>query len=1163
MDTLADLASMQNHQPVRSTPPLNSHNSSDSLAALHRPSLTAHPRASFDIAMVETPRQQLRSEYTGTSLPLEKQTILAHLVEQVQETPSAYEAHIEIIKILHQGFVDHIYPSSSPNARRDPNSYDLLPELRQARESADKIFALGEEQWLDWLQDESILAQSADERVGVVEKCRRAIEEEHASSQLWSTYGDWVLHCYNWANDSQPTAAQALPDEERLIGKELFPWDNVLQTWDQAFNQTKLDISQSQIVWDKYLRLRFPSFEDKLPDESAAKVLEFFQQRLQSPHAQWENTFQTFSSFVSANFSNEAYEEIMATTNQASSMAKTIWSAREPFESAIIESVKLGDKYAEYQAYVSYIQWEKAQLEQVSKRKPKGQRPDQVDAAQSLAMISALFERAELRIPSVVDIWQEHAAFVSQNRLTGLLDVYARASKHCPWSGALWKQYLLAAELADEPFQDVENIKHEATKTGMLDAGGIEEVLKVHDAWCGYLLRRAKKVDSIEEDADVAEMGIRTSIEAVQTSASKMGLPANFDASFRLQRKYVEYLKGQGRLDNARKQFDDAIPIYGKHYRFWLRFYEFEMQKSLHINSLQQNSRDGVLWNSSAPFAVAILKQGLEHNELDFPEYLIEALVNHCEDYEDADELQAALLLVQKAQAHLAERRQRESELAAEAAAEPLAEAIVEDRADVVSANLNIGKRKREDDDGTDSAKRSRGDEAAELAVQGIENNHDLKRDREHASILVQHAPDVPETRLRQYFSACGNVKSIKSLHDEDTSFIVEFETADEAKYALSRDKQDLDGNVISVKLNIESTLYITNYPAAADEKFLRALLGPYGEIISIRFPSLQGNKKRRFCYAEMKTSGQAHAALELDGHDTDGLALLVRISNPSAKQQRTERSSDSRTVFVGGIPFKASEDSVRAVFERAGEIQSMKLPSDHLVKGKNKGIAFITYADQHSAQEAVKMDGQEFQGRNIRVTLQEGPRVPKALQLNQNSVSPGPESNGNAGSPVSATAITTSDHEERKQRTIALSDVPDHINEARLRAVAETIGIVRKVILKTNHMGALVEFESAADAGKATLELEGFEISPERKIRVTTQTEMYAQKPEKKVEKIGKHAPPPPSSAAGMVPRRPQQPGAKRGGHLGQRKGAVFKQANGNEKPGGKSNDDFRAMLK
>ncbi len=1162
MDTLADLASMQNHQPVNTTPPLNSRNSAESISSLRRPSLTSRPRASFDIAMVETPRQLLRGDYTGTSLSLERQQRLAELVGHIQETPPSYEAHIEVIKILHQGFVDHIYPSSSPNARRDPRSYDLLTELRQARENADKVFALGEEQWLGWLQDESILAQSAEDRVGVVEKCRRAVQEEHGSTQLWSTYGDWMMHCYRWAQDPNAVFADGPPDEERLVGRELFPFENVLRVWEEAVEQTQYDIAQSHIVWKEALLAQSPDFEEKMADKAARRVLELFQRRLSMPHAEWDSTFQYFSSFVSANFTNEAYEQIMAGTNQAAAPIKSIWATREPFETAISEARESGDKYTEYQAFVAYIQWEKEDCER-SRRQKRGKRREQFKGApQGLLMVNALFQRAELRIPNVVDIWEAHVDFLIENRLAELPSVLSRATKHCPWSGSLWKQYLLASEIAEHTFQNIENIKHDATKTGMLDAGGVEEVLKVYDAWCGYLVRRSRRVDSVEEDADVAEMGIRTSMEAIQSLASKLELPANFDVSFRLQRKYVEYLKAQGRLDNARKQFDDNITVYGNYYRFWLRFYEFEMQKSLHITSLQQDSRDGVSLNSSAPFAVAVLKQGLERVELDYPEYLIEALINHCEDYEDAEELQSAVLLVNKIQKQMTSRRQNKVEGLAVQVESPAA-AVAEQRAEEVANNLHIGgKRKRGDEEERDAPKKSR---VETPPINSVEVHPDTsgepKRDRENASILVQHVPsNVSETRVRQYFTACGTIKSIKRPQDQDFSFSIEFTSAEEAEYALSRDGQDLDGAAISVTLKTKSTLYVTNYPASADEDYIRSLFNPYGEISSIRLPSLQANKRRRFCYVEFKSADQAHAALELDGQERDGLSLMVKISNPSAKKQRDEYQSDGRTIFIGQIPFTASEDQLLSTFSSYGKIQGCRMPRDHKTKSRNRGIAFLTFVEKEAAHAALEMEGKSFEGRKIKVYIADSQSsLQNTAVQGGRSKSPSASVNSDAASPASF-GLSTDEFEERRQRTVALSGVPDTINEARIRALAERVGPVRKVILKTNHQGALIEFETVPAAGKAAIELDGFEISQERRIAVTSQKDMLSQKPEKKVEAIGKAL----KSFPGLPPKRPTQV-PRKGGHLGQRSAVVFKQPNGEGASNvgeRKTNDDFRAML-
>ena len=130
-------------------------------------------------------------------------------------------------------------------------------------------------------------------------------------------------------------------------------------------------------------------------------------------------------------------------------------------------------------------------------------------------LVNALYKRATLRFPTDTSLWEGFVIFLNDKRTsrttTGIspLSVLDRATRHCPWAGMLWAQYLLAAEREDRSFSDMEQIKHKATSTGTLDAGGMEEVLQVHTAWCSFLRRRAFMADSTDEDQDVAEVGIR------------------------------------------------------------------------------------------------------------------------------------------------------------------------------------------------------------------------------------------------------------------------------------------------------------------------------------------------------------------------------------------------------------------------------------------------------------------------------------------------------------------------------------------------------------------------------------------------------------------------------------------------------------------------------
>ena len=155
--------------------------------------------------------------------------------------------------------------------------------------------------------------------------------------------------------------------------------------------------------------------------------------------------------------------------------------------------------------------------------------------------------------------------------------------------------------------------------------------------------------------------------------------------------------------------------------------------------------------------------------------------------------------------------------------------------------------------------------------------------------------------------------------------------------------------------------------------------------------------------------------------------------------------------------------------------------------------------------------------------------------------------------------------------------NVPDTVNDSRLRAITEPYGSLVKLVLRPDHQGAVAEYTDAHNAGKASLGLEGYEITPGRNLRVGTVPEMLREKAERKTDKIqiGKaRKDNAGSTQASLQPsgpiRRPGQQAGRRGG-LGQKRGLGFVAPSGKslgEEPtnaspqGGKSNDDFRELL-
>jgi len=87
--------------------------------------------------------------------------------------------------------------------------------------------------------------------------------------------------------------------------------------------------------------------------------------------------------------------------------------------------------------------------------------------------------------------------------------------------------------------------------------------------------------------------------------------------------------------------------------------------------------------------------------------------------------------------------------------------------------------------------------------------------------------------------------------------------------------------------------------------------------------------------------------------------------------------------LFVGNLPYDATEDEIRAHFASAGNVGSVFIPLDRET-GRKRGFAFIEFGDGAAAQEAIRLfNNQPFKGRPLAVNearaKESGSRPPAA----------------------------------------------------------------------------------------------------------------------------------------------------------------------------------------
>lgn len=89
-------------------------------------------------------------------------------------------------------------------------------------------------------------------------------------------------------------------------------------------------------------------------------------------------------------------------------------------------------------------------------------------------------------------------------------------------------------------------------------------------------------------------------------------------------------------------------------------------------------------------------------------------------------------------------------------------------------------------------------------------------------------------------------------------------------------------------------------------------------------------------------------------------------------------------TIYVGNLPFSATEADVRALFEKHGTVQSVKLVNDRET-GRPRGFGFVEMPSSDAQTAIQHMNGFQMNGRPLRVNeaREREPRPPRPPRQN------------------------------------------------------------------------------------------------------------------------------------------------------------------------------------
>jgi RNA recognition motif-containing protein len=75
------------------------------------------------------------------------------------------------------------------------------------------------------------------------------------------------------------------------------------------------------------------------------------------------------------------------------------------------------------------------------------------------------------------------------------------------------------------------------------------------------------------------------------------------------------------------------------------------------------------------------------------------------------------------------------------------------------------------------------------------------------------------------------------------------------------------------------------------------------------------------------------------------------------------------KKLYIGNLPFSATEDSLKEAFQQFGTVESVTIITDRDT-GQSKGFGFLELSTSQEAASAIaKMNGSEMDGRTLKVS--------------------------------------------------------------------------------------------------------------------------------------------------------------------------------------------------
>jgi len=792
-------------------------------------------------------------------------------------------------------------------------------KIREARERFSKYYPLSPTLWIEWTKDEMKIAATPEDNKMIVDLFERGVKD-YVSVDLWLEYGQFGL--------------SGIGTQEGIA--------TARSVYERSLTAVGLHAGKGALLWESYREFETallslkgtPTTEEqtKLYNQQKERIVTLFRRQLRVPHLDMEGTFAEYKEFVGG----EVDPNIERDYNKAREKLKLI----EQFE------ISLSTETPDMESYKQYLQFE------LKEKDP--------------TRIQLLYERALTDHCLDGDVWLEYLNYIDSNLKidTVSIPVYQRAVRNCPWSAAIWSNYITALERFEKDHKEVVKVFEESLEVGFNDPTAYLEV------WLAFVDYSRRRTDFEDEETEAMQELRKIFNQACDHLASVGGDPECE------MLKYFANIEAEGfkSTENGRKLWADILQVHQFKGSVWMEAITFEkiFGDKKHLRKRYERAMEKT---HDTPELIAASWTQFEREEGSLQAF------DTCR--------KAIRLKMDKVEASRSKAKvvEEEQQTAFSAKVEKKKEKDKQHRRD-----------KRHQQQATKAEKLK---ESHEPFTKANKTQQDPSQTNGSGDFKVPQLPGTVPSPAKQTVAPPPGFPGNKSVapppgfpgpktvapppgfpgpardNSDSTQPAAKRARLEPGATSNGAPSTDAIAGLSEEEIKKMKTVFLSNLDFDVNETEISSILGSSGTIAEVRLVKHPNGKSKGYAFVEFSNYEEAQAALARDNELVKGRPMYISECDPEKKKGpvfKYNTGLEQRKLFVRGLDFSVTKSDLAELFSTYGELEDVRLVTYR--NGHSKGIAFVEFKEEVAAAKAlVKTDGMKVKDKEIHVAISNPPK--------------------------------------------------------------------------------------------------------------------------------------------------------------------------------------------